>query len=206
MLIRGKKFVPLLLAGLLALGAAGLLPVPRAPLPPLRVGSLETGDIILVGSDRAFWAAAASPWSTPQHRFGHAGIVVVGRDGRPFVVHAGGSPTSSESPVKTEALDKFLVPIDRVGIYRLNAPPPVRRKIAAAALNFIKEGAVFDSAFTLNSRHRLYCTALVWRAVLEGTRHDIVPVKTSYHGKTIIALSDIERSGQLRQISYNVRH
>jgi len=180
-------------------------PPPPPVRQPLKISGLETGDIILVGTDRVFWAVMASTWSTPKHRFGHAGIVIIGRDHQPYVVHAGGSPTNGDAPVRSEPLNSFLYPIDRAGIYRLKASIAERQAVAAAAEHFIKEGAVFDRDFTLNDRHRLYCTALVWRAVLEGAHEDIIPVKRNYGGKMIVTLADIERSRELREITYVVR-
>lgn len=198
-----------LLAGcllLLLLPASSVRLLERHHHPALQhVTGLQDGDIVLVGSDRLFWARIASEWSTPEHRFGHSGIFVTTKDGTGAVVHADGSPSKGEAPVIAEPLPLFLPQYERAGIYRLRADAAARHALAAAARVFVAEHAVFDKHFTLNDRHRLYCTALIWRAALEGVHRDIVPVKTTIGGRVVITLADIERSPALQPVTFKGR-
>jgi hypothetical protein len=192
------------LASILA-GAISTLAPDVAPrhLQPFALPTLQPGDLVFVGADSVFWAKAASMWSTPEHRFGHVGVYALDAHGQPEIVHAGGSPTDGDAPVTAEPLTSYLALATRVGVYRLRAAAPdARARIADAALEFVDEHAVFDGQFSLSDRHRLYCTALAWRAVLEGSGNDIAPHKSSIGGRTVVTLADLEQSPRLQLIAF----
>ena len=202
-----RTFGALWIASILAGALSTLSPDIAARHPrPFALPALQPGDLVFIGVDSVFWAKAASVWSTPEHRFGHVGVYALDTHGRPEIVHAGGSPTNGDAPVTAEPLGSYLAIATRVGVYRVRAATPeARARIAAAALTFVDQHAVFDSQFSLADPHRLYCTALAWRAALNANNGDIAPRKSSIGGQTVVTLADLEQSPRLQLIAFASR-
>lgn len=166
---------------------------------PLAPPTLAPGDVVFIGVDRAFWAQAASRFSA--HGYGHVGIAARGADGRILIVHAGGSPADSQAPVLAVPEAQFLREADRVGIYRPHGNVAQRAAAGERALEFVRDGARFDAGFSLDTTRELYCSELVWRALLSGLNRDPVPEKTWILGEPGVSLADLEESPLLEAVA-----
>lgn len=174
----------------------------RAPI--AQPADLQPGDVVFIGVDGAFWAEMASASSLPAHRFGHVGIAARDERGALVIVHAGGAPDRGSAPVLAVPFVEFAAEADRVGIYRLNGSRETREAAARTALSYARAGLQFDGDFSLETRERLYCTELVWRA-FNAAGADTVPLPSVMAGKSVVTLADLETSALLAQTAYAVR-
>jgi hypothetical protein len=125
----------------------------------------HSGDILFLDgtSIRSRLVRLAEGYSTD---YSHVGIIVL-EDGVPFVVHA----DPAAGMVIKQRLDIVLSSGQFCGgaLYRIkpNHGAVIRAACATANL-WAQEKLPFNSQFDLESRDRLYCTELVWRAYLSG--------------------------------------
>lgn len=167
---------------------------------PADLGRLQAGDVVFLSAPRALWARLASQWSLPKYNHGHVGMVVMGRDGQPMVIHAAGDPTRSHATVRAVSLAKFLEEAETAAVFRMKdrAAAPAA---AAAAAGFARRRIPFDTDFSLKSRDRLYCSEMIWRAMSAALHRDVVPRKYSDYGRLTIRLSDLETSADLTLVA-----
>jgi hypothetical protein len=192
---------PALLPGL-AERAPDMAPVVRGPgiVDPADLGRLEAGDVIFFSAPQALWARLASQWSLPRFRHGHVGMVVIGRDGEPLVIHASGDPTRSKATVRAVSLGKFLEEAKTAAVFRMRNP--VAARVAAQEVEgYARRRLLFDTEFSLNSKNRLYCSEMVWRAMSKALKRDVVPRKAFDYGRPSIRLRDLEASPDLALVA-----
>ena len=192
---------PALLPGLAGAGAEGAAVV-RGPgvVDPAALGRLEAGDVIFLSAPQALWARLASRWSLPQFKHGHVGMVVIGRDGEPLVVHASGDPTRSKATVRAVSLGKFLEEAKTAAVFRMR-DAAAARAAAAEVEGYARRRMPFDTEFSLKSKNRLYCSEMVWRAMSTALRRDVVPKKAWDYGRPTIRLRDLEASPDLALVA-----
>lgn len=196
----GRNALVLLLCGTLGASAPGVRNSrPAAGPAPLALPPIEAGDVVFIAVERAFWSRAASRFSA--HGFGHVGIAARSPQGRVLIVHAGGSPSSGDAPVLAVEASAFTHEADRIAVYRPHANGAARASAGEAALGFVREGAHFDAAFSLDTVDALYCSELVWRALSSALQRDVVPEKTMILGLPGVSLADLEDSPALEKIS-----
>ena len=169
-------------------------------------GQLETGDLIFrrgqsIASRLVLLADTLSVYS-------HVGLVLM--DGsEPLVVHVVPAETANDlALVRVEPLVSFI------GVKRASAIS-VRRldharaghyasRAGAAASAYARKGLSFDGSFDLQSKERLYCTELVWRAYLEAGIDLVdgvfVPLETPFGTRSFLTLSSLLNSPHLREI------
>jgi hypothetical protein len=167
---------------------------------PADLGELRAGDVIFLSAPKALWARLASQWSLPKYNHGHVGMIVVGRNGEPMVVHAAGDPTQSRATVRAVSVAKFLEEAEAASVFRMKDPAAARRA-AAQARRFADQRYPFDTDFSLASRDRLYCSEMIWRAMSAALHRDVVPHKYSDYGRPTIRLSDLETSADLTLVA-----
>lgn len=167
---------------------------------PAALGRLEAGDVIFLSAPKALWARLASEWSLPAYRHGHVGMIVIGRDGRPMVVHASGDPTRSKATVRAVTVAKFLEEAETAAVFRMKnrAAAPVA---AAQAASFARRRVLFDTDFSLKTKNKLYCSEMIWRAMSYALHRDTVPKKAIDYGRPTIRLRDLETSPDLALVA-----
>ena len=173
-------------------------PVTRGPdmIDPAALGRLEAGDVVFLSAPQALWARLASQWSLPEYKHGHVGMVVIGRDGEPMVVHASGDPTRSRATVRAVSVAKFFEEARAATVFRMKDPAAAR--VAAAQVEgYARRRLLFDTEFSLKSRNKLYCSEMVWRAMSAALKRDVVPRKAWDYGRPSIRLRDLETSPDL---------
>jgi uncharacterized protein YycO len=167
---------------------------------PADLGRLEPGDVVFLSAPKALWARLASQWSLPRFHHGHVGMVIRDRRGGVLVVHAAGDPAHNRAIVRAVSLAKFLEEAESASVFRMRTPAAARAA-AAEAEGFARRRVPFDTDFSLQSRDRLYCSELVWRAMSTALDRDVVPNKFSDYGRPTIRLSDLETSADLRLVA-----
>ena len=98
--------------------------------------------------------------------------------------------------VRKEPLDSFVSNglADHFCVTRYNASREVRNDIAATALKYYQEKRGFDYDMTLESEKDLFCTELVWRAILDATGRDVSPEKVPWRGTILIGFKPFFRA------------
>jgi hypothetical protein len=164
------------------------------------LGDLVPGDVVFVTLPDAFWAIIACATSLRSYRHGHVGMIVdVGPKGA-YVVDASGNPSQEDAVVVREPLESFAQGASAIDVFR-PTDPQAARVAAETARAYARERLGFDSGFSLDSKERLYCSELVWRALSKGFGRDIIPVKSRLAGRDAILLSDLETSRYLKPFS-----
>lgn len=140
--------------------------------------------------------------------YSHVGIVVLGDDGRPMVVHAvPGEPDFKGDPdrVKMDAPERFFSSeFTSIGEVCRVADTAVARQAAQVALAVYKRHTLFDHDYDDCDTTRMYCTELVVHAYLRAglplvgdERHEVrLPVLSA----DCIFPSDIRNSSSLEPI------
>lgn len=173
-------------------------PVTRGPgiVDPAALGRLEAGDVVFLSAPQALWARLASQWSLPEYKHGHVGMVIIGRDGQPLVVHASGDPTRSKATVRAVSVAKFFEEARAATVFRMK-DRAAARDAAARVEGYARLRLLFDTDFSLKSKNRLYCSEMIWRAMSAALRRDVVPRKAWDYGRPTIRLRDLESSPDL---------
>jgi hypothetical protein len=182
-------------AGLAACALVWCAPLARAAeLPEVREAD------ILARNGGGLWSPYFAAVSKVDRRFSHCGLVVID-GGEAWVIHARGDDITGEGVVERESLAAFLAGAKDWALFRPDFDAAQRMAIAARAQAWERAKVPFDSAFDHTEASKLYCTELVWRAVLDATGTDICPQKTSYGGKTVLSLEDITRNRWCEEIA-----
>jgi hypothetical protein len=164
------------------------------PLAAAAEAQARSGDV-LFKSASGLWGRLAARASGDGEGFAHVGIVAIGGNGRLVVIHAGGESSSGRDwRVRTSALASYLDGARFAALYR----PALDEAKIARALDYAKKQSErrvpFDHAYSLGSDKELYCTELVWRALMEATGEDPAPEKSRRMGRTFIMLGDLAAS------------
>lgn len=163
------------------------VPVIRLIAPP-PVSILQSGDLVLRRGS-GLWALLARGFSDRDPRFSHIGILHDTKDG--FVVfHANGDPSRTGS-VKRETLEHFLKDSEEIAFYRYDFSSAEMNDILSWIFKAYEEKRPFDDDFSLETTDRLYCTELIWRAILEETGDDFAPEKRVAFKRPYIGLDDL---------------
>lgn len=153
--------------------------------------TLQSGDLIF-RHGRGFISDALMSFSRHEHKYSHAGIVVV-EDGIPCVIHAIGGEENKSNKLKKDLLSVFCNPASAhsFGIYRLDASPEEKNKICSAAENYYKDGLEFDTDFDLNTDNRMYCTEFVWKILNNTIASANCLPSASFSGIKYVSCDDI---------------
>ena len=195
-----------LIARLATPGAPGDRQEPADPAFGLDTGLLKTGDLIFrrgqsLASRLVLWADAQSVYS-------NVGLVLM--DGsRALVVHVVPAETAKDlALVRVESLANFIH-VERASAISVRRLDHARARhyaslAAAAARVYVREAVPFDASFDLDSKDRLYCTELVWRAYLEAgidlMDGVFVRLETPFGTDSFLTLSSLLNSRYLREV------
>lgn len=153
---------------------------------------LQQGDIVFRNGN-SFMSERIVYLSPERVKLSHTGIIV--REGdQLYVIHIVGDHFANY--VRKEPLDDFIsngLP-DHLCVTRYSASKEVRNEIAATALKYYQEKRGFDYDMTLESERDLFCTELVWRAILDTTGKDVSPQKIPWRGTILIGFKPFFRS------------
>jgi hypothetical protein len=130
--------------------------------------------------------------------YSHAGIISIAA-GVIYVTHAAPPSGSEPGSVRTDNLVDYLSGSDTYKFLRLNQSEEVRSKVSVYALAAASEGLSFDTGFSLSSKE-VYCTELIWKAVLSASSLDMAPKRRVINSREIISVDDIQYSGFLSEI------
>jgi hypothetical protein len=176
----------------------------ESPLATEAKAAARPGDV-LFKSASGLWGRLAARANADGEGYAHVGIVAEGRDGSLIVVHAGGDPSRrraqrSDWRVRASRFEAFLEKAKSAALYRPMADDAqIARALAYARAQADRE-APFDHAYSLGSERDLYCTELIWRALLAAVDEDPVPEKSVRLGRTYIMLDDLAASPLLALI------
>ncbi len=183
-------------AVLLASSPGGRLE-PLSPAFSIDPDLLEEGDLVFrrgkgIASRLVLLSDASSIYS-------HVGLLIL--DGtEPRVVHVVPAESAGDpAPVRVESLTTFI-DVEHASAVSVRRLEHARSRhyaalSASAARDYVRQVLSFDARFDLDSRDRLYCTELVWRAYLEAGI-DLVdgvftPLKTPFGTGSYLTLGSL---------------
>jgi hypothetical protein len=164
---------------------------------------LQNGDLVFRNGN-SFMSDRIVELSPERIKLSHGGILV--KEGDSFyVIHVVGDHFANY--VRKEPLESFFSHSvrDHFCITRHTGPEEIRTAIAERALLYYKENRPFDYDMTLDSEDELFCTELVWRAILDVTGKDVSPEKIPWRGKILIGFLPFFRGPDFEPI-YMERH
>ena len=174
--------------------------VDRTIRPSLVLPYLQDGDIILRMND-SVWSSVFRDYSPRDRRFSHVGIVRI-RDDDLIIIHSVGSFANRERGVELVTLDQFLRIATAIGVYRvISADGSV---ISDTAMNYL--GFPFDFDFDLSDYDTVYCTELLYRALIPlGLEHILATVYVESVNQYVIPLDSISYTPYIEELVYIVR-
>jgi len=178
------------------------LPLSKLPLhPSLQAGvegNLQAGDILFRGRNKS-WGELGALVSRHDQRYGHVGVVV-GSESAWSVISATGNPLAREGSVAREPLARFIGTSTRVGLYRPQISPESLALFLTQIESHLMRKTPFDRGYDLTDSTSVYCTELVWLSFNAVVGTDIIPDKTDWRGRKVIALDDLQRASILQAI------
>lgn len=161
-------------------------------------GVLQNGDLVFHGRNHS-WGNLGAKLSDKDKRFGHVGVAVK-REGQWYVIDAGGHPMANDATVAAQPLAAFLFSAQRAATYR----PTLKKEQRDIFLKRIewhaKNLTPFDTKFDLATTDTLYCTELIWTALMEATESDPVQEQTLWKNRRVIAIDDLQFADGMREI------
>jgi hypothetical protein len=143
----------------------------------------QPGDV-LFKSGSGFWGGLAAGAGGGEERFTHVGMVV----------HAGGEGPRQNWRVRRDSFASYLARANEAYLFRPALDEDERARALAYVLSHAERKTPFDRAYSLRSDRALYCTELIWRALMAATGEDPVPEKSTRMGAVYVLLSDLARS------------
>lgn len=160
--------------------------------------SLQHGDLVFRNGN-SFLSDRIVALSPEKTKLSHTGVVIL-ENQRWYVIHIVGDHFANH--VKKDTLQSFIED-SRPGYFcvtRYNGSDQVRSRIARMALKYFRQKRPFDYDMTLESEDELFCTELVWRAILDATGQDVSPEKIPWRGKTLIGFLPFFRSPNFQPV------
>lgn len=153
------------------------------PTPPL-----QSGDVVLRHGN-SLWSSVFAQLNSRDRRFSHAGVVI-GDGFRWYVIHAEADNLGRYGQVRMDEWEIFSRDAQRLAILRLNDVSAADRT-ADAALSMYHHTLPFDFSFDLTRLDAVYCSELVWRALMEALQHDPLPEKAVVHGRNAVLVENL---------------
>lgn len=151
--------------------------------------SLRAGDVVL-RHGHGLWSRLFAQLNRHDQRFSHAGIVVLDAQRQWRVVHAQVDDRTGSGHVRSQPWHEFVDRTTQVALLRVSDEKSAAR-IADAALAMHDDALAFDLTFDLSRTDAVYCSELVWRALIEATGHDPLPVKPRVNGREVVLIENL---------------
>ena len=155
------------------------------------VSNLKTGDLI-VRHGKGFVSDAFRYFSRKDKRYSHAGIISI-QNGRAYVYHAIGGEENTSNNLRKETLNEFCNPekINSYAVYTYHLCDSQRKQLDSIMRNYYTQGLQFDTHFDLKTENAMYCSELVYKALLSVT-HDMNYISlSSLNGMSYVGIDDL---------------
>ena len=168
--------------------------------PSLVIPYLQDGYIILRMSD-SVWSSVFRDYSLRDRRFSHVGIVRK-RDDNISIVHSVGSFRNPNRGVEELPLDRFLRVATSIGVFRVRSADG--SVISDAAMKYI--GFPFDFNFDLSDYDTVYCTELLYRALIPlELEHILATRHVDSVNQYVIPLDSISYTPYIEELVFIIR-
>ena len=154
--------------------------------------TVENGDLIL-RREGGFISSLFSSVASDDKTFSHIGILTVNEKGEVGVIHCEMKESKEPTSLRLESLPLFLAKVDTLGIFRLQMPDTVRKKVAEHAITLLNKGATFDFDFNNETDSALYCTEFVAKTINRAVDSTLVQPTKFFAGKIGYSLDDITK-------------
>ena len=134
--------------------------------------TLQDGDLVLRHA-KGFVSDAILSFSTNDPQYSHSGIVRK-VNGKTYVYHASGGEENVSNSMKRDPIALYCHPaaIFKFGIFRFDLTDDQRAKFMQAMDNYYKRGVEFDFDFDLYTEDKMYCSEMIYKALLLATNDE----------------------------------
>lgn len=167
------------------------------------VRQLKSGDIVVRRGDD-MTSYMLSRLNTTDKNFSHCGVVAV-EDGVPYVYHCIGGEDNPDEKMKREKASIWFSPANNLSYaaYRYAVSDSTVGKLLNTVKKFYSDKRMFDMDFSLATDDRMYCSEMVYKAMLSsGTEYVILP--TEKFGKKYIGIDDLYKGSNIQPVCHVV--
>lgn len=153
---------------------------------------IKDGDIILRSGNDGI-SELFKRLNTKNQQYSHCGVALV-EGGKVSVVHIIGGAENESGQIRKESLSTFINPVSNSGwaIVRYDLDSNQIVLLKEKLIQFAAQKINFDTEFDLASDDKMYCTELVFKALIFARNDTGYVGKTiGYSGKTYIAVDNL---------------
>lgn len=149
---------------------------------------VREGDLLVRnGSD--FTSQLIKSFSQKDKNYSHSGLVFF-KEGVPYVYHILAGDENPDGKLVPDSFTTFCNPRYNAGfaIYRYNMDAAEVATLKATIMDWLKQGIRFDSAFSLKTDDRMYCSEMVKKGLAKATNNRInIATRKPSEGEVILA-------------------
>lgn len=130
---------------------------------------LQTGDLVVRRGDD-MTSYMLSQLNTNDKTYSHCGIVVE-ENGYPYVYHSIGGEDNPDGIIRRDSAHYWYSPANNLSFaaYRYAVSDSVKNSFVQCIYDFYKEKRMFDMSFDMATDDRLYCSEMIYKAMLQAT-------------------------------------
>lgn len=158
---------------------------------------LTTGDLVVRRGDD-MTSYMLSKMNGVDKRYSHCGVVTV-ENGIAYVYHSIGGEDNPDQVMKKERAERWFSPANNLAfaVYRYELADSNIDLLLKYVEKYYQQKTMFDMDFDLKTDDRLYCSEMVYKAMLAATdKKLIVPEKLAY-GNQYVSIDDLYAQAKL---------
>lgn len=147
---------------------------------------LQSGDLVVRRGDD-MTSYMLSKLNHTDRRYSHCGIVVVEK-GTPYVYHSIGGEDNPDQVIRKDKAKYWFSPANNLAFatYRYDMPDSVKVRMLNSAAAYYTAKKMFDMEFDLETDNRLYCSEMVYKAILTATGNkDYISTEHNYRRRFV---------------------
>lgn len=155
------------------------------------IHQMQSGDLVLrLGNDLTSFTL--SQLNNRNKSFSHCGIVSI-ENGNIYIYHAIGGEYNPNQKLKRETPETWFSPKHNIaiGLARFSMDSLQKLALVKQVKSFYKEQKEFDMQFDLATDDKLYCTEMVYKAILLSTHDSTFLPTTTQFGKHYVGVDDL---------------
>ncbi len=152
---------------------------------------LHTGNLVLrTGNDAT--SEMIRNMSKTNKTYSHAGVVVV-EHGYPFIYHCIGGENNWDNALRRDSFSRFVSPKSNLGfaIVKYDLDSAQINSVLAVLNHYRAKRPAFDLDFDLLTDDKLYCSELIYKALIKATGDSSYIATTKLKGVQYVAIDNL---------------
>ncbi len=171
---------------------------------PLDLDSLQSGDLVL-RHGKGFISDLLIAFNNEEKKYSHSGLIH--REGKKlFVYNSIGGESRESNKMLKERFEIFVHPdiAFDFGIFRYDMPENQLISLDSLLGAYFQSGLEFDMDFDMYSEDKMYCSEMIYKAILLVTKDKNYLPLSRIQGKPYVAIDDLYLNSHCKQIlEYN---